>query len=181
MSRVCLVYSLKETAKKNKCRLFYFNQIKGNCSSEQRDSLCLSDNTKELLQSCLLSPLTGCWICFCCYSQNACYQPSRNSKEGHFHRLGAVTDARWLMNLQSTCNQATSGREKSQIQTDRSHSAGKWQEKAGFETDPLQGPVTQQRRVFSVAATAQGTRLWGFSVPVLSRDWKLPWSSSLQE
>lgn len=66
MSRVCLVYSLKETAKKNKCRLFYFDQIKGNCSSEQRDSHCSSDNTKELLQSCLLSPLTGCWMCCCC-------------------------------------------------------------------------------------------------------------------
>lgn len=68
MSRVCLVYSLKETAEKNKCRLFYFDQIKGNCSSERKDSLCLSANTKELLQSCLLSPLTGCWMCFCCYS-----------------------------------------------------------------------------------------------------------------
>lgn len=68
MSRVCLVYSFKETAKKNKRRLFYFDQIKGNRSSEQRDSLCLSANTKELLQSCLLSLLTGCWMCFCCYS-----------------------------------------------------------------------------------------------------------------
>lgn len=68
MGRVCLVYSLQETAKKNKCRLLYYDQIKGNCSSEQRDSLCSPDNKKELLQSCLLSPLTGCWMCSSCYS-----------------------------------------------------------------------------------------------------------------
>lgn len=59
-TQLCLVYSLKKKAQINKRRLLYLDQIRGNCSSEQRDSLCLFDSTRELQQSCFLPPLAAC-------------------------------------------------------------------------------------------------------------------------